>query len=137
MSSSYAFDLLKELGVTMTFTYLGVTPKNGHMGNMDQFSVTIMRGKVDHYTTVYHSGIGLRNAKGNPVDPKVDDVVNCLMTDANSVAGETFRDYCDNFGSDPDSRAALDTYLACQDTLIMMRKLFGGELQSVMDACQD
>ena len=133
--------LLKELEVSITSTYLGMTPTEGRMGNMDKFSVTVSRGKVS-YTASYHSGFGHRKAPRHsvtpvPANPTVDAVVACLIIDANSVNGDTFRDYCDNMGSCADSREALETYLTCQDTLIAMRRMFGEHLATVIEYTQD
>lgn len=47
--------------------------------------------------------------------PTLDDVLYCLVSDADA-AEMTFRDWCDNFGYDTDSRKAFDTYHACQET---------------------
>ncbi len=54
--------------------------------------------------------------------PRFRDVVYSLAIDA-SCARDSFEDFCGNMGYDTDSRKALDTYLACQESgkkLIMM-----------------
>lgn len=49
------------------------------------------------------------------VKPTLDDVMHCLVGDA-EAATQTFDEWCSNFGYDTDSRKALSTYLACQET---------------------
>lgn len=59
-------------------------------------------------------------------DVSITDVIECLVVDAH-VGSYTFEDYCDNFGADPDSRSAFDTYTLCRDTLCKMVSAFGFE----------
>jgi hypothetical protein len=56
------------------------------------------------------------------VQPNIADVMHCLLMDASGTE-ETFEDWCGNYGIDSDSRKALDTYLACQKTLVELRKV--------------
>lgn len=46
--------------------------------------------------------------------PSLDDVLHALCLDA-EAAIVTFREWCDNFGYDTDSRKALNIYEQCQD----------------------
>ena|ERR1700733_16315364 len=62
------------------------------------------------------------------VAPKLADVLHCLLSDASSVDGETFIDWASNYGLNADSRQGLDTYLACQKTLVDLRRMLGYEL---------
>jgi len=63
------------------------------------------------------------------VYPNIADVLSCLLSDASS-GEETFYDWASNLGYDTDSRNALDTYLACQKTLVALRHVLGYELFS-------
>ena len=73
-----------------------------------------MNGKTEDF--VYHTGEGCKGA------PAPTDVIVCLAADAR-IGCELFADFCDNLGYDADSRRALDTYLACQQTAVQLRRL--------------
>jgi hypothetical protein len=65
-------------------------------------------------------------------DPDLDGVMSCLVSDA--TAGQaTFRDFCDDFGYDEDSRRAYATWQACQRTWDKLARLFGSDLSAVLD----
>lgn len=55
--------------------------------------------------------------------PEAASVLQCLLSDA-QASRESFEEWCSNFGYDTDSREALGTYLACQETHIRLLKLF-------------
>lgn len=59
-------------------------------------------------------------------EPSAADVVSSLVLDG-SACDETFEDWCSNFGSDTDSRKALETYLACQEGGKKIRRLLGAD----------
>lgn len=66
----------------------------------------------------------LKKEKGKIVGPSVADVLSCLLSDAGAME-TTFDDWCSNFGSNNDSLAALNTYLACQRNGSKVSKLLG------------
>jgi hypothetical protein len=53
--------------------------------------------------------------------PKLDDVLYSLVMDS-SACEESFDDWCANYGYDTDSRKALESYLACQESAAKLRK---------------
>jgi hypothetical protein len=61
----------------------------------------------------------LRLSKATP--PTISDILYSLVTDA-SAESESFPDWCANLGYDTDSRKALETYLACQENAVKLRK---------------
>lgn len=63
-------------------------------------------------------------AKRKPVAPHAADVLACLLSDSGAV-GVAFSEWCDEFGYESDSRKALDTYLACQETYLKLRRILG------------
>jgi hypothetical protein len=65
-------------------------------------------------------------------DPELDDVMSCLASDANA-GQQSFRDFCDDFGYDEDSRSAYRTWQACQLTHSKLARLFGPDLQAVLE----
>lgn len=66
------------------------------------------------------------------VAPTAASVLHSLFLDA-SAGAETFEDFCSNFGYDTDSRKALDTYLACQENGVKLRKIFNGDLRHQLE----
>lgn len=82
-----------------------------------QWLVDINGQKFDYYT-----GAGLVNkATGKPNKPKLDDVLHSLVMDA-EACNESFEEWCANFGSNPDSIKALETYRDCQKNADKLRK---------------
>lgn len=76
----------------------------------------------------YKTGIGhVKNNK--PTIPEIDHVLACLFSDA-QCGQSTFPDFCADFGYDTDSRKALETYLACQQSCVKLRKALGSEFDS-------
>lgn len=54
--------------------------------------------------------------------PKLKDILYSLAMDSQS-GNETFEDFCSNCGYDTDSRKALETYLACQESNQKLRRV--------------
>ena len=61
--------------------------------------------------------------------PKIDDVLNCLFSDA-SAGNESFDEFCDNMGASNDSLSALDTYRACMEGAKKLRQALSSEYES-------
>ena len=81
-------------------------------------------------------GCGLRSRDGRyPTKPTLADIMYSLQSDA-ACASESFDDFCSNCGYDTDSRKALETYLACQQTGTDLRRL-GLSLQTLGELFQD
>ena len=88
--------------------------------------VTIKRGG-ESFTTHYSMGSALRG------DPELQDVVHCLLTDA-EYGGESFADWCDNMGDNPDSRRAYSAWEACKRTAASLARLFSpSELEELRE----
>ena len=104
----------------------------------DLWSVTIAGQSVE-----FKTGMGLRKTirrtgrqkETVPVAPSIDDVIYSLVMDAD-CASESFDDFCANCGYDTDSRKALETYLACQESGHKLRKM-GINLEEAREAYQD
>lgn len=104
---------------------------------------------VGHATPVY-SKTGSKNKRpensitqnenGFPQEwihvPKIRDVIDCLVSDANSGA-ETFPEFCSNMGYDTDSRSALETYLACQQGGEKLRRALGAKYQDLVKELEE
>lgn len=61
--------------------------------------------------------------------PNIDDVLNCLFSDARAGA-ESFNEFCSNFGYSNDSLKALDTYRACMDSAKKLRLALGKDYET-------
>lgn len=70
-----------------------------------------------------------------PVKPSLDDVLYCLVSDADA-AEMTFSEWCSNFGYDTDSRKALATYELCQQSADKLRKA-GIDIAAQRERLQD
>lgn len=106
----------------------------------DKWDVTLTyQGRT--FTMSYSTGIGHRRTSRNdtrgyyrdhltvkPFEPS--QILDCLFSDA-SAANETFESWASDLGYDPDSRKALDTYLACQKNGIALRKLLGSDYATI------
>lgn len=62
-----------------------------------------------------------------PTSPALADVCYCLLSDAEACVS-TFEEWCGTFGSDTDSRKALDTYMACQSNGAKLQRVLGAAL---------
>lgn len=109
---------LKTLGVTWEITPLSlsgarpVVDENGWQHF--PYHVTISRG-IRTINTPFKTGTGVRK-------PHIADILSSLLSDSDA-GGEYFADFCSDLGYEPDSRKALDTYLACQKSGAKLRKL--------------
>lgn len=56
--------------------------------------------------------------------PNIDEVLHCLFMDAD-CGSYSFNEFCDNMGLSNDSLKALDSYRACMDYTIKLRKALG------------
>lgn len=65
-------------------------------------------------------------------DPKANDVMSCLVSDANAGMA-TFDDFCNEFGYDTDSRKAEQTWQACQRIGKQLSHLFGADYTEAME----
>lgn len=75
-------------------------------------------------------------AHDHRIGPRPGDVLDCLAMDAQSVRGQGFEEWCEDFGYDSDSRKHEKTYKACCRTLAKLEKFFAGE-QCTDQACGD
>jgi hypothetical protein len=103
------------------------------------FRVTVQNGQRGSITTYYslgsghrvksRAGVGEFDAKRNCYmrypDPELESVLDCLAIDASFAEGNTYNDFCAELGVDTDSRKALESYLACQQTAMDLHRLLG------------
>lgn len=84
-----------------------------------------------HAGTRPHCHIRCENAGWQPTPPDLYAVLTSLKAD--DPQGQTFADWCGNYGYDTDSRKAMDTYLACQESEQRSRKFFGADWQRITE----
>lgn len=84
--------------------------------------------------TVYN----FENARFRPIPPTAADVLYSLISDASGVeSGQSFEDWCNEFGSDPDSRKAEKSYKECQSIALRLRWFLGSLYDAAKLAAQD
>lgn len=110
--------------------------------NVDQWRVTLS-SKAGFHSFDYFTGLGLRHkpktswATPTPKKPKVADVLHSLIMDS-SAADENFHDWCANYGYSDDSIKAMNTYKACLEIAVALRKHFSPDtLRQVRELLQD
>lgn len=132
-------DTLETLPVKID--YVGQT-KQDQNWDCDQWRVTLS-SKAGFHSFDYFTGLGLRHkpktswATPTPKKPKVADVLHSLIMDA-SAADENFHDWCANYGYSDDSIKAMNTYKACLEIAVALRKHFSPDtLRQVRQLLQD
>jgi hypothetical protein len=69
-----------------------------------------------------------RAGTGYERDPKVEEVLDSVVLDASTALdARDFNDFCAGFGYSTDSRKALATYKACQETAEWLEEFVGGK----------
>lgn len=151
-------ELLAEKQVVYTTTYVGPTKRDDW--ECDAWKVSFGRGglAVEHFD--FYTGLGHRTPapetredrgpmsaryarqvaddrlkRGKPVIPKAASVLHSLVLDADAI-GQSFNDWAGDLGYDTDSRKALETFLACQENGVKLRRILG-DLTSFREALED
>ena len=81
------------------------------------------------------TALQLKALESSRARPQLADVLYSLVSDS-QCANDTFADFCADLGYDTDSRKALETYLACQESGTKLRKL-GLNLAQLSELFQD
>ena len=138
--------LLAEYGVKFSVKYVGETVKKDWGGDGKGQTVDHFRFKLGDYESDFYMGLGNRapaqkpfdggpsprpgtimyeelQATRKPISPRAADVLYCILSDAEALDC-SFLDWCDTFGSDPDSIMAMNTYLECAKTGKELRRIF-------------
>lgn len=102
----------------MKVTYIGETVWNER--TCDEWECLIRGVPFEFYT-----GLLLRK-NGIPVEPTFNDVMECLLGDYD--AGQMdFKEFCDTFGYDTDSRKAWGIHNECIDNRIKLESIYTTE----------
>lgn len=99
----------------------------------DGWKVTLMRkdaaGRSHRLTVPFWTGVH------NGAEPTAFEVMECLCLDAASIENAlNFEDWCSELGSDPDSRRAEKTFLACQRTHNRLAQFLGDDFAKFLYA---
>jgi hypothetical protein len=120
-----------ELKTTSAFK-IGLTQDEKYVSN------GMKRGtqfKKEPRTLQLQADTAAKLAKAQKVTPKLDDVTHSLLSDGSAFFdGETFDDWCANFGYDADSRKAEATYRTCDEIgRKLARSLSRDELEALRE----
>lgn len=155
--------ILGAVGVVVSFDYRGERKDAlGGAGSMDEWLCTVTNhAKVERFE--YFTGLGHRKCPKayentmkrelkeyhsshatrikakyeKPVKPHSADLLHCLITDF-SACDYSFANWCNEFSYDTDSRKALETFLACQESGQKLNRVFDrATLQHLREALQD
>lgn len=107
------------------------TDPDGWKDTAFQYAVTLKKGDKS-ITKDYWCGSGHIDKQGKPIPPTAADVLSSLLLDGNA-AEMTHTEWCDEYGTDPDSRKGLEMYLACQNTGRDVRRLLGDEYETFLN----
>lgn len=134
--------LLAAAGIEFSALLVGATKRE--KWECDQWVIQFRKiGNGAIHLFDYFTGTGHRVKSKNypynmrPVAPFAAIVLYGLISDE-SLAADTFEDFCANCGYDTDSRKALENYLACQEEGAKLRKIFtGAQLSEIRETLQD
>jgi hypothetical protein len=118
---------IKENNLTMKSEYADSNPNMPNSNNMNHYKVTIKRKfklNGNHLDSRYgFRQMTLNFSQGYGIfgEPTLESVLNCLISDSN--CGETFQEFCDNFGYDNDSRKAEKTFNTILKQTSKLKKL--------------
>lgn len=119
---------LTRNGESITFPYrMGEAHEQTKCGKPKPNAVT--RYVQRAYQTCYHYRCD--RAGWQPTPPTLYDVLTALKADRTD--GESFHDWCSNFGMDDDSIRARDLYFACQQSEDRSRRFFGADWAVICD----
>jgi hypothetical protein len=95
--------------------------------DMDHWTVTLKHGRKQ-MSLPFSKGTGHHGR-----EPELDEVLDCLISDANSVRWENFEGFAANMGYDSDSRKAEKIYKACERSAKRLEKFLGDAYEEALD----
>ncbi len=95
-------EFINKHGITISTKAVFANPNMDGSSTMDNYKVTLkFNGR--RLTCYFSKGVG-----HNGAEPTAEEVLDCLVSDLS--CGESFSEFCSNFGYDEDSRKAFRTY---------------------------
>lgn len=113
-------------GITIASARRPLADEKDHIA----YDVEIKRGR-DKFTTDFRMGKALKGG------PSVDDVLQCLASDARVREHDTFESFADESGYDPDSRKHERIYRACIDQTDQLEAFLGQDLLADLLLCEE
>jgi len=101
---------ISKHGITSSSVPTLENPSMNSNTPMNHFRVTLeRRGTSEKFTLYFSMGTGLEG------DPDTESVIDCLSSDSSSIENaNSFEDFADELGYDPDSRRAEAIYHSCK-----------------------
>ena len=118
-------------GLTITSDYADSNPNMANSDNMNHYKVTIKRKfklNGNHLDTRYgfrQMTIPFSQGMLHTESPKLDSVLDCLLTDSIGVDGVIFEDFSSEFGYNKDSIKAKKVYEPCKKNSKKLKNLLG------------
>lgn len=115
--------LCLEHGITMAVTRKA-EPRDGWPAKATHWRALLKRPGRANIATEYSMG------SAHTGQPKLVDVLACLISDAQCGRDTTFENFCSDFGYDTDSRKAHATWLVCVETDAKIAAFLGAEREA-------
>lgn len=153
-------EFLASVGISYSMRLVGATTRD--KWECDEWRVSFKAARID-FITEFFTGTGRRvdtgitamqrrSLKGcshnsiawqemlkgmKPVAPSAAIVLHSLVSDGRAI-DQSFIDWCDEYGMDPDSRKALSTYEACCESGRKLRTMFTrAQMETLTNLLQD
>lgn len=116
--------ILEHFHMEYSFKFLGRQNRDG----WECFAYAVTLKSTIHpnpasYTIEYYNGIGhVFEGTDTPAAPLPFSVLSSIRMD--DTNGATFKEWCEEFGYNSDSRKALATYLQCQEQTLCFKRAF-------------
>lgn len=113
-----------------------------HCPSYKQSDRSVMRSELvewecEHGKRAVEGSIGIWG-RGPALEPKIEDVVWSLVSEADVLEYPTFESWASEYGYDADSRKAEKIYRACLETALKLRAALGDDgLRQLREAAQD
>lgn len=123
-------DRVSEDGISISADYQGTMDHDEFRRGPwehDHWKCVLVFGsrKLD---TPFKLGMGFGGAA-----PTVEQVLECLLSDASGIAnGESFEEFCDEYGYDNDSRTAEKIYLSTIEQTTRLKAFLGDKFDEYM-----
>lgn len=120
--------MLKQVNMSVEYG----APANETFKNSDGWTCTI-EYKGNSMEIPFYKGSG-----HNGSEPELEEVLNCLFSDAYSVLNASdFEDWANELGYDTDSRQAEKIYKECLKIAEQLENVFGEDFETINELVQD
>lgn len=114
-------DFVKERGIRMRAKRVDCNPNMESDAPMDHWRCVFTSAERRRLSVYFSMGVGLGG-----VEPQAEDVLDCLASDSVGVENaRDFKDWCADYGYDPDSRKAERTFRVCRLQAAKLKQFLG------------